>query len=244
MVNIVIIEQHVLLRLGLASLMAHLVSGDRITTQSHEDLYRGTPHVAPNSLVFLGAQPEERIKILIQAVRRIHAPKRILLLSDQASCPESWGVLPPLVAGYVSTRSSAEGILLAAQSLIHNHTASSPRGSVGVVASFLEAPGKDLKPSPFSSAPTPHPEKNIPFNVDEAGLLGLSVRQYEVLVLLAEGLPIKLICRHLNISMATTKGHIEALYQRLGAHNRNQAVFVAMANGAKLKMRNPSESAT
>lgn len=238
--HIIIIEQHQLVRLGLASLMACLVSSDRIKTQSHEDLYRSPPHMGPANLVLLSAHPEDRISLLIQAVRRAHAPKRILLLSENVTCPASWGTLPPLVAGYLSTRSSAEVILAATQSLIHkfaaHRAAQAETAATPASISAGTAPSSSYPPTPQNKNPV-----NIGFEIDEASLLGLSARQYEVLVLLAQGLPIKVICRHLGISMATTKGHIEAAYQRLGAHNRNEAVFIALARGAKLKISSATE---
>lgn len=71
----------------------------------------------------------------------------------------------------------------------------------------------------------------------EASLLGLTERQYEVLVLLAQGWPLKTIAKKMKIAPATAKTHTEALYQRLGANNRSSAVFAAMEKGAKLGIR-------
>lgn len=71
-------------------------------------------------------------------------------------------------------------------------------------------------------------------NTDEAKLLGLTPRQYEVLVLLAKGYPLKTVGKHLNISVATAKAHTETLYQRLDVHNRNAAVYAAVSRGATL----------
>lgn len=65
-------------------------------------------------------------------------------------------------------------------------------------------------------------------------MLGLTERQYEVLVLLAQGWPLKTIAKKMKIATATAKTHTEALYQRLGANNRGSAVFAAMERGAKL----------
>src|SRR5689334_11364178 len=52
-------------------------------------------------------------------------------------------------------------------------------------------------------------------------------RQLEVLALLCEGLPNKLICRRLNISAGTAKAHISTLYRELGVSSRVQAVVRA-----------------
>lgn len=65
-------------------------------------------------------------------------------------------------------------------------------------------------------------------------MLNITQRQYEVLVLLARGYPIKTVSRHLNISVATAKAHTETLYQRLDVHNRNEAVYAAISRGASL----------
>lgn len=42
------------------------------------------------------------------------------------------------------------------------------------------------------------------------------------------------MARELDISLGTAKAHTEAMYQRLGAHNRNEAVYIAHQKGARL----------
>ncbi|MCQ4447270.1 response regulator transcription factor [Enterobacter cloacae] len=56
-------------------------------------------------------------------------------------------------------------------------------------------------------------------------LLSLSERQREVLKLLAAGESNKEIGRSLNISAATVKAHLEALFRRLDVKNRTQAAM-------------------
>jgi DNA-binding NarL/FixJ family response regulator len=65
-------------------------------------------------------------------------------------------------------------------------------------------------------------------------MLGITPRQYEVLVLLARGHSVKSISRHMAISIATVKSHAETLYKRLGVNNRNAAVYEAVSRGASL----------
>src|SRR3977135_69432 len=55
----------------------------------------------------------------------------------------------------------------------------------------------------------------------------LTPRQLEVLALLCEGLPNKLICRRLNIATGTVKVHISCILRELGVTSRLQAVGVA-----------------
>lgn len=55
----------------------------------------------------------------------------------------------------------------------------------------------------------------------------LTPRQLEVLSLLCEGLPNKLICRQLNIAAGTVKVHIGVILRELGVTSRLQAVVAA-----------------
>jgi DNA-binding CsgD family transcriptional regulator len=68
-----------------------------------------------------------------------------------------------------------------------------------------------------------HPNGFVP----EARSVQLTARQREVLMLLCEGLPNKLIGRRLNISGATVKVHIGHILRELGVGSRLQAVVAA-----------------
>jgi DNA-binding CsgD family transcriptional regulator len=59
----------------------------------------------------------------------------------------------------------------------------------------------------------------------------LTPRQLEVLTLLCEGLPNKLICRQLNIATGTVKVHMSCIMRELGVTSRLQAVVAARRLG-------------
>jgi DNA-binding CsgD family transcriptional regulator len=59
----------------------------------------------------------------------------------------------------------------------------------------------------------------------------LTRRQREVLALLCEGLPNKLICRRLEIAPGTAKAHISSILRELGVASRLQAVVAARRYG-------------
>lgn len=59
----------------------------------------------------------------------------------------------------------------------------------------------------------------------------LSPRELEVLRLLAEGLGVAAIARHLFVSESTAKTHISKIYEKLGAANRAQAIMNAIRAG-------------
>ena len=66
---------------------------------------------------------------------------------------------------------------------------------------------------------------------DQARHVHLTPRQRDVLALLCEGLPNKLICRRLNISPGTVKAHISSILRELGVSSRLQAVVTARESG-------------
>ena len=64
-------------------------------------------------------------------------------------------------------------------------------------------------------------------------LAGLSPREREVLGLLLEGLPNKLIARRLEISEKTVKSHLTKVFREIGVSDRVQAVLWAERKGLR-----------
>jgi DNA-binding NarL/FixJ family response regulator len=67
----------------------------------------------------------------------------------------------------------------------------------------------------------------IAARADRAAAPSLTPREQEVLELLAEGLPNKLIARRLEISEKTVKAHLTSIFQRIGVTDRTQAALWA-----------------
>jgi DNA-binding NarL/FixJ family response regulator len=65
----------------------------------------------------------------------------------------------------------------------------------------------------------------------EQRAVDLSGREREVLLLVAEGLPNKLIDRRLAISEKTVKAHLTRIYERIGVTDRTQAALWAQRPG-------------
>ena len=62
-------------------------------------------------------------------------------------------------------------------------------------------------------------------------ILGLTQRQSDVLKLLAQGKPNKLICRDLSLSEGTVKVHVSAILKALNVHSRSQAIVELARRG-------------
>lgn len=261
MANIMIIEPHALLRLGLEQLLAGL--GPNVTLTSQDD-----PANAPGDiprkhidLVLLSLCRPEVSERHIDTVEHTFGPTSIVAMGDEKMMPAPFSELSDRLAGYIP-KSCAPEMLQAAIRLVlaggtcfpkapsapakaqalpqqasapRNHTLpSAPPGETlnGFESDTLMKPYTPPRWPPVAES---HSHKAPPKKeMAEHELLGLTPRQYEVLVLLARGYPMKTVGRYLNISVATAKAHTETLYQRLDVHNRNAAVYAAVSRGAKL----------
>ncbi len=98
-----------------------------------------------------------------------------------------------------------------------------------------------------SGAPTVHDSASAaPFQAQPPlESLGLTPRQTDVLALLLQGKPNKLIARELHLSVETVKDHVAAVLRALKVSSRTQAVLAVgqmsqQPHGAPLAWRKPS----
>lgn len=66
---------------------------------------------------------------------------------------------------------------------------------------------------------------------EEGSAKGLSPREREVLRLVGDGMPNKLIARRLGITERTVKGHLTSIYRQIGVTDRLQAALFARNGG-------------
>ena len=96
----------------------------------------------------------------------------------------------------------------------------------GVMRPMTETPGESGFSTPGGTAPLgvgarPEAHQKVPTPAE----LGLTPRQAQVLSLLLQGLPNKLIARQLNLSVETVKDHVAAVLRALNVSSRTQAVL-------------------
>lgn len=65
----------------------------------------------------------------------------------------------------------------------------------------------------------------------------LTEREFEILVLLAEGLPVKQVAKRLDVSVNTCRGHVAALLRKLEVHSQLAAVVKAARLGMLPNLR-------
>jgi DNA-binding NarL/FixJ family response regulator len=151
----------------------------------------------------------------VEATRRIRAeyPGTQVVVLTTFSDDES--LFPALLAGargYLTKDADGDEIVRAVHSVLSGDAGLSP----SVQRRLLER----------LSRPEPEPEPAAGQVPD-----GLTTREAEVLVLIAEGLSNQEIARRLHVSTATVKTHINNLFAKAGLKDRAQAVRYAYSKG-------------
>ena len=126
--------------------------------------------------------------------------------------------------GFVPKRSSNDS-LSDALTLVMNGGLYVPPAMLGLEARPAPRDEADTVPAVMRrladhARPEAHQRKELSLDA-----IGLTPRQTEVLALLLQGLPNKLIARQLNVSVETVKDHVAAVLRALNVSSRTQAVL-------------------
>jgi DNA-binding NarL/FixJ family response regulator len=95
--------------------------------------------------------------------------------------------------------------------------------------------------APRGAAETPSPPRMLePRSGTSARELGLTARQAQVLQLILQGKPNKVICRELGLAEGTVKIHVAAILRALNVSTRTQAVIEASRLGLRPESSAPA----
>ncbi len=231
MTTIIVVEPHAILRMGIVQLLSNVEPNLSLEGCDYSSLSQGSTENRQSDLVLLSVCVSEDVDNLINATQRTYAPKSIILLSENPHPALLTRPLPPLVAGHIPKNAAPEVLQASTRLVLAGGTCFPPSHHWAAQQADPHLAIPHDPPQWINSGPA---QRCIRKTCEESEMLGLTPRQYEVLILLARGYPMKMVGRHLNISVATAKAHTETLYQRLNVHNRNAAVYAAVSRGAKL----------
>ncbi|MFF3515591.1 response regulator [Streptomyces sp. NPDC002573] len=150
----------------------------------------------------------------VEATRRIraeHPGTQVVVLTTFADDDSLFAALKAGARGYLTKDAGGDEIVRAVRSVLSGDAGLSP----GVQRRLLERLSQS-EPEPPAPAVAPD---------------GLTARETEVLVLIADGLTNQEIARRLHVSTATVKTHINNLFAKTGVKDRAQAVRYAYAEG-------------
>lgn len=211
--RIVLVDDHSLFAEGLKTLLSDLDPTPHVSLcRSCEDALLIEPS-DPVDLILLDYYlPGLSALAALDALRRHFTNARIIVVSAENDPLVIRSIIDAGAAGYIP-KTATYAVLTAAVHLV-------AAGGTYLPPEALD----DVEPKQRSRG-----DENATARepLTGRGLGCLSKRQREVLRLVVQGLPNKLIADRLRISEHTVKAHVSASFKLLGVSNRTEAVYVA-----------------
>jgi DNA-binding NarL/FixJ family response regulator len=170
----------------------------------------------PDVLVIDTQMPGPGVTELVRQVGQARPATRVLLLAEDDDRPSNGnGAEPPAHPG--TTRAVSARELAAA---------------IRAVAEGREPPPAP-EPAPTPPEPPSPPVRVVAAHDDHAALLlrSLSVRERQILTLLARGYSNRRIAGSCNLSINTVRTHVQNVLIKLGVHSKLEAVALAVQRG-------------
>ena len=206
MIRVVVVDDHGVLRDGLAGVIAAETDMELVGTAADGAQAVASCRSAAPDVVLMDL--EMPVMDGIEATRAILADApatAVLVLTSFSDRRRITGALDAGAVGYLLKDASADEVVRGIRTAAAGGSPLDPRAA----RSLLEA-------------------KNAP---DPLG--GISPREREVLALLLEGMPNKLIARRLEISEKTVKSHLTSIFRQIGVTDRVQAILWAERQGLR-----------
>lgn len=211
--NILLIDDHAMLREALKFYLPHLDPSIAVTTAGSLDeaLERPPDGVEYDVVVLDFELPGVRGFAGYEAVAAWYPDVPVVVLAGAIQRNDALGLIDAGAAGVILKRLGADALMHALRLILSGEK-------------YLPVTLEDTPESGEDSAGA------APRNVAGEGLGALTLRQREVLALLKQGLPNKQIAARMGIQEVTVKLHLSAVFRKLGATNRTEAVRIAMAS--------------
>jgi two-component system, NarL family, nitrate/nitrite response regulator NarL len=206
-VSVLVADDHPLFREGIERAVRERPELELVAAAGNgrEALARIREH-RPNVAVLDLRLPELDGLQVINALIRDEVPTRVLLLSAFGDPEVVYRAVQAGAAGYFRKEADRDAILNGISAVARGHTAIEPELQGGVFEQIRLRGADDDRPI-------------------------LTVREREVLALMAEGLSGPQIAERMIVALPTVKTHQARLYEKLGVSDRAAAVAVAMRRG-------------
>jgi DNA-binding NarL/FixJ family response regulator len=206
MISVLVVDDHGVVRDGLSRLIEAAEDLDVAGTAADgEEAVERAAELAPDVVLMDLDMP--RVDG-IEATRRITAARpdtAVLVLTSFTDSPRILGAMDAGAVGYLLKDASSTEVTDGIRSAARGESPLDPRAARTILTART-------RPDPLAE---------------------LSARERDVLQLLVEGLPNKLIARRLEISEKTVKTHLTSIFRALDVTDRTQAALWAQSHGVE-----------
>ena len=214
--KILLVDDHPLFREGLALLLERLQLGiELLQAGSCEEAMPICDANVDIGLVLLDLNLSgmHGFEGLVE-VRSLHPGMPVVVMSSEEDPATVRRAIDLGAMGFIPKSSSSEVMLGALRLVLAK--------GIYLPPSILKGDaGRDAAAGLPARAPLAASRTTVPAD------LGLTPRQSEVLYLVLQGKPVKLICRDLALGETTVKGHVSAVLRALNVTTRTQAIVAA-----------------
>jgi DNA-binding NarL/FixJ family response regulator len=201
-IKLLIADDHPLVRDALANLLAGAGDIEVVgVTADGRQAVAAALETSPDVVLMDLEMPELNGMDATRALRDAGSTARVVVLTTFSDRDRILGALDAGALGYLLKDADPDEIIRGVRAAARGDSPLAPRAAHELLverASVQDRPGPDL-----------------------------SAREQEVLALVAEGLPNKLIARRLEISEKTVKAHLTSVFAQIGVTDRTQAALWA-----------------
>jgi DNA-binding NarL/FixJ family response regulator len=199
-ISVLVVDDHPVLRAGLAQLLDQTADIELVGLAADGAQGVELAVSARPDVVLMDLEMPEMDGIEATArIRRAAGETQVVVLTSFSDRDRIFDALDAGAAGYLLKDAEPEELLRGIRAAAAGQTPLAPRA-----ASEVLAERRDARPA-----------------------AALTPREREVLALVAEGLPNKLIARRLEISEKTVKAHLTRVFEQIGVSDRTQAALWA-----------------
>ena len=204
MIRVVIADDHGVVRAGLAQLLATFPDVELVGSASNGEEAVSLSAARGPDVVLMDL--EMPVLDGIEATRRIRAAQpdvAVVVLTSFSDRERILSALDAGAAGYLLKDAEPDALARAIGAAARGEAPLDPKAARALLSARRAASPAD----------------------------GLSDREREVLAMVAEGLPNKLIAQRLGISEKTVKTHLTSVFRQIGVTDRTQAALWAQRHG-------------
>jgi DNA-binding NarL/FixJ family response regulator len=200
MITLLIADDHPLVRNALTQLLGNIDDIDVVGTAANgHEIVAMAVETSPDVVLMDLEMPELNGIEATRALKAAGSSARVVILTTFSDRDRIIGALDAGALGYLLKDAEPEEIIRGVRAAANGDSPLAPRAAREMITERART-GSDS---------------------------GLSARETEVLALVAEGLPNKLIARRLAISEKTVKAHLTSVFAQIGVTDRTQAALWA-----------------